>query len=115
MKKNIKKFMLMGMLCLSAEAFAQVGAKTKDKPKSPNLSLDLKKYIDPANMDLAVKPGDDFFEYADGNWVKNNAIPAKETRWGSFSILHQENTDRLLGILGDVSKTQGQPKGSLKQ
>jgi putative endopeptidase len=115
MKQNIKKFMLMGMLCLSVSAFAQVGVKTKDKSKSPDVKLDLKKYIDPANMDLSVKPGDDFFEYADGNWVKNNAIPAKETRWGSFGILHQENTNRLLGILNDVSKTSGQPKGSLKQ
>ncbi|MDB5087628.1 MAG: peptidase [Mucilaginibacter sp.] len=115
MKQNVKNFMLMGLLCLSVNAFAQDGVKIKDKPKSPTVSLDLKKYIDPANMDPSVKPGDDFFEYADGNWVKKNAIPAKETRWGSFSILHQENTDRLLGILNDVSKAQGQPKGSLKQ
>lgn len=107
--------MLIGMLCLSVSASAQVDVKTKDKSKSPDVKLDLKKYIDPANMDLSVKPGDDFFEYADGNWVKNNAIPAKETRWGSFSILHQENTDRLLGILNDVSKTPDQPKGSLRQ
>jgi putative endopeptidase len=115
MKQNIRNFMLIGMLCLSVSAFAQVGVKMKDKPKSPDLSLNLKKYIDPANMDLSVKPGDDFFEYADGKWVKNNAIPAKETRWGSFGILHQENTNRLLGILNDVSKAPGESKGSLKQ
>jgi len=107
--------MLAGLLCLSASAFAQVHTKNKDNPKTPDLTLNLKKYIDPSNMDLSVKPGDDFFEYADGNWVKNNAIPAKETRWGSFSILHQENTNRLLGILNDISKTPGHPKGSLKQ
>ncbi|HEY8928451.1 MAG TPA: M13 family metallopeptidase [Mucilaginibacter sp.] len=109
-----RNFMLMGMLCLSATTFAQVGPKTKDKPKTPKVSLDLKKYIDPANMDQSVNPGDDFFEYANGAWVKNNAIPAKETRWGSFGILHQENTDRLKSILAEVS-TPGQPKGSLKQ
>ncbi len=107
--------MLAGLLCLSAGVFAQVHTKNKDNPKTPDLTLNLKKYIDPSNMDLSVKPGDDFFEYADGNWVKNNAIPAKETRWGSFSILHQENTNRLLGILNDISKTPGQPKGGLKQ
>jgi putative endopeptidase len=115
MKQNIKHFMLTGLLCLSASAFAQVHTKNKDNPKTPDLTLNLKKYIDPSNMDLSVKPGDDFFEYADGNWVKNNAIPAKETRWGSFTILHQENTNRLLGILNDISKTAGQPKGGLKQ
>ncbi len=107
--------MLAGLLCLSASAFAQVHTKNKDNPKTPDLTLNLKKYIDPSNMDLSVKPGDDFFEYADGNWLKNNAIPAKETRWGSFSILHQENTTRLIGILNDVNKMPGQPKGSPKQ
>ncbi|HJP63768.1 MAG TPA: M13 family metallopeptidase, partial [Mucilaginibacter sp.] len=72
------------------------------------------KFIDPANMDLSIKPGDDFFDYANGTWIKDNAIPAKETRWGSFNILRQENTDKLLSLLGEVSKP-GAPKGSLKQ
>jgi putative endopeptidase len=115
MKQNIKNFMLMGMLCLSVNAFAQNIKKMKDKAKTPNVSLNLKKYIDPANMDPLAKPGDDFFEYANGKWIKQSDIPAKETRWGSFNILRQENTDRLLGILNSVSKTFGQPKGSLKQ
>src|SRR6202012_3555087 len=112
MQLNFKNFMLMGSLCLSVNAFGQV----KDKAKSPNLNLNLKKYIDTANMDLSTKPGDDFFDYADGNWVKKNDIPAKETRWGSFSILHQENTDRLKGMLVQVSQASAQqPKGSLRQ
>src|SRR3569832_1611778 len=67
-------------------------------------------------MDLSIKPGDDFFDYANGTWLKQNAIPAKETRWGSFNILHQENTDKLLALLNDVSNVSAsQPKGSLKQ
>src|SRR6202012_3311519 len=112
MQLNFKNFMLMGSLCLSVNAFGQV----KDKAKSPNLNLNLKRYIDTANMDLSTKPGDDFFDYADGNWVKKNDIPAKETRWGSLSILHQENTDRLKGLLTQVSQSSSQqPKGSLKQ
>jgi len=40
------------------------------------------KFIDRANMNLAVKPGDDFVEYSNGTWLKNTEIPAKETRWG---------------------------------
>ena len=108
--------MLMGALCLSATAFAANGDKiVKGKPQSKNQSDPPKKFIDPANIDPSVKPGDDFFDYANGNWIKQNAIPTKETRWGSFNILHQENTDRLLGLLKEVSKTPGQPKGSLKQ
>src|ERR1700743_3071056 len=107
MKLKFKYLMLSGAVVLSAVAFTPDGKKGADGPPT--------KFIDPANMDLSVKPGDDFFEYANGTWIKQNAIPAKETRWGSFNILHQENTDKLLGLLKEVSKTPGLPKGSLKQ
>jgi putative endopeptidase len=105
--------MLAGALTLSANSFAADGGtspKPSHKPAVP------KKFIDPANMNTNVKPGDDFFDYANGNWIKQNAIPAKETRWGSFNILRQDNTDKLLGLLNEVSKQSAtQPKGSLKQ
>jgi putative endopeptidase len=113
MTLKFTNFMLIGVLCLSVNAFAAEGGK-KGKTKTKSIVIPPKKFIDPANMDLSVKPGDNFFDYANGNWIKENAIPAKETRWGSFNILHQENTDRLLSLLADVSKTQ-HPKGSLEQ
>ncbi|WP_426668349.1 M13 family metallopeptidase [Mucilaginibacter sp. McL0603] len=108
MKLKFKYLMLSGAVVLAAVAFTPDGGK-KNAGDPPT------KFIDPANMDLSVKPGDDFFDYANGTWIKQNAIPAKETRWGSFNILHQENTDKLLGLLKEVSKTPGLPKGSLKQ
>lgn len=105
--------MLAGALALSANAFAADGGPA---PKHKHKAAVPKKFIDPANMDQSIKPGDDFFDYANGNWIKQNAIPAKETRWGSFNILHQENTDKLLGLLKEVSAASAtQPKGSLKQ
>jgi len=107
--------MLIGLLCLSVNAFAADGGEKKEETKAKKkVAIPPKKFIDPANMDLSVKPGDNFFEYADGNWVKNNPIPPKETRWGSFGILHQENTEKLLNLLAEVGKTT-HPKGSLEQ
>ncbi|HEK22213.1 MAG TPA: M13 family peptidase [Bacteroidetes bacterium] len=112
MKLKFTHLMLAGSLCLTATVYAANG----DKPvKGRTTANPPKKFIDPANMDLSVKPGDDFFEYANGGWIKQNAIPAKETRWGSFNILRQENTDRLLSLLNEVSKNPNSPKGSLKQ
>jgi putative endopeptidase len=105
MKLKFSHLILAGGVCLAASAF--VVDNTDPKPK--------KKYIDQANINKAVKPGDDFFEYANGLWVKKNPIPASKTRWGAFQILGQENTDRLTAILKEVSKTPGQPKGSVKQ
>jgi len=106
MKIKFSNFILTGLLCLSVCAFTIEGSKNVVPPPV--------KFIDPANMDLSVKPGDNFFEYANGNWIKNNPIPAKETRWGSFGILAQVNTDRILGLLADVSKTS-HAAGSLEQ
>lgn len=94
--------MVVGTVCVATTAFII------DKPAPP------KKFIDPANMDMSVKPGDDFFMYANGTWIKKNVIPAKSTRWGSFNVLIQENTDRLLAILNEASKAKA-PKGSLTQ
>lgn len=100
--------MLAGALCFTANAFAGTGDHAKKAPAP-------KKFIDPANMDPAVKPGDDFFEYANGGWLKTNTIPAKETSWGSFLMLRDGNKQKLLGIIEEASKTPNQPKGSIKQ
>lgn len=63
-----------------------------------------KKYIDPANMDLSVKPGDNFYLYANGNWIKNNPVPASKTRWGSFDELREESSKRMRTLLEDAAK-----------
>lgn len=67
-------------------------------------------YINKKNMDLSVKPGDNFYEYADGNWKKNNPIPATKVRWGSFDELRQETTKRLSSLLEEASKNTGRDR-----
>ena len=71
------------------------------------------KFIDPANMDLSVKPGDNFYLYANGTWLKNNPVPASKTRWGSFDLLRQTSLDRLKLLVEDASKNTS--KNSLYQ
>src|SRR5947208_14726803 len=58
-----------------------------------------RKLLDPANMDTTVHPGDNFFQYANGTWLKNNPIPATETRWGSFNELQENNYKALHTLL----------------
>lgn len=53
------------------------------------------KYIDKANMDLSVKPGDNFYLYANGSWIKKNPVPPSKTRWGSFDALRLQSSERL--------------------
>jgi len=74
-----------------------------------------KKFIDPANMDLSVKPGDDFYTYASGNWVKNNPVPAKETRWGSFNELRDFNINAVKSLVEEAAADKSAPAGSVKR
>lgn len=50
--------------------------------------------FDVAGMDRAVAPGEDFFEYADGTWVRNTEIPSDRSSYNSFTVLtEQARTD----------------------
>lgn len=99
MYKNYIVLVLAGIIISSAKVWATDGGKSKP-PQNENP----RKFIDPANMDTSVKPGDNFYLYANGNWLKNNPIPAKETRWGSFNELREFNANAVKTILEEVSK-----------
>ncbi len=75
-----------------------------------SLTLDTsvnRKFIDPANMDLSVKPGDNFYLYANGTWIRNTPIPGSKTRWGSFDALAEESSLALKGLLEDAAAKPG--------
>ncbi|MFC5284966.1 M13 family metallopeptidase [Pedobacter alpinus] len=73
------------------------------------------KFIDANNMDLTVKPGDDFYTYASGNWIKNNPVPAKETRWGSFNVLRDFNINAVKTILTNAYNNKSAAAGSIEK
>jgi len=74
-----------------------------------------RKLLDPANMDQTVQPGDNFFQYANGAWLRNNPVPATESRWGSFNLLVEENNTKLHKILDSASAIKNAPHGSIVQ
>ncbi|MBL0357740.1 MAG: M13 family metallopeptidase [Chitinophagaceae bacterium] len=73
------------------------------------------KFIDSANMDLTVKPGDDFYSYASGTWIKNNPVPAKETRWGSFNQLRDFNINAVKTVLEKAVANKTTAAGSVEK
>jgi len=60
-------------------------------------------FYDKSGMDTTVKPGDDFFMYANGKWIKNTKIPASETSWGTFNTLRDINEAHIHQILDDAA------------
>ncbi|MCP5047187.1 MAG: M13 family metallopeptidase [bacterium] len=70
------------------------------------------KALDPADMDTGVRPGDDFYLYANGNWLKNNPIPGEYTSWGSFEVLYEKSIDALKAILDSAANDPNAAEGS---
>ena len=55
------------------------------------------------NMDLSVKPGDNFFKYVNGTWLANTEIPADKSTYGGFSILADRSEERVRKIIEEAS------------
>ncbi|MEI9993231.1 MAG: M13-type metalloendopeptidase [Rhizomicrobium sp.] len=58
--------------------------------------------FDLSGMDRSVKPGDDFFEYANGAWFKRTTIPADRTSTGSFQELRILSEQRMKDLIADL-------------
>lgn len=55
--------------------------------------------FDEKGMDRSVKPGDDFFAYANGTWIANTPIPADKPAYGSYIQLEDLTNQRLRDML----------------
>jgi putative endopeptidase len=64
-----------------------------------------------ANMDRSVKPGDNFYQYANGDWIKRTEIPPDRGRIGVFSSLDDLSNKRTVGLIEEAAKTNA-PAGS---
>jgi putative endopeptidase len=60
-------------------------------PRPPGFSI---RYLD-----RSVSPGDDFYRFAVGSWIKSNPVPADKSRWGAFEELVQYNYERLHALV----------------
>lgn len=69
-------------------------------PYSPVLNL--------TSLDRSINPCEDFFRFTCGNWIKQNPIPADESRWDVYSKMTEENERYLWGLLLNSAKPAGQ-------
>lgn len=100
-----KLFNSLSLLVLTFMSLTLFAQKEVTKPK----------LIDPSYMDPTIKPGNDFMGYAGGVWLKNNPVPAKETRWGAFNMLRDFNVKAVRVILADAAADKNSAPGSVKK
>jgi len=70
--------------------------------------------VELANMDKSVKPGDNFFKYVNGTWLKNTEIPADQSNYGAFNMLRDRSEDRVKAVIEDLAKMTSET-GSVEQ
>jgi putative endopeptidase len=95
--------LLSALTLADAPALAALRARAGAKP------------IDPANMDTTVRPGEDFYRYANGGWLAHHPIPPDESRWGAFSELFEHNTQVLHAAAEAAAKQAGAARGSAQR
>lgn len=66
------------------------------------------------NIDKTTKPGTDFFQYANGGWIKKTPIPSSESGWGIGNLVQEEIYNRILTINKNAAKQRSAP-GSTPQ
>jgi len=86
-------YLLAGALTVTA---ALAAADTAGKPELGDFGVDL------TAMDTGAKPGDDFFSYVNGTWVKGATIPPDRSSIGAFQMLRIKSEDRLKTIVADL-------------
>ena len=74
----------------------------------------VKKSIDKADMDFSAKPGEDFYQYADGNWLKTHPLDAEHPMNGAFVDLEEQNNDRIRDLIKEYASKK-MPQGTVGQ
>ena len=96
----------LSLSCLIASC-NNTNSKQSVAPSTPDLLASV--------VDTTVKPGDDFFKFAVGRWIKNNPIPASEDSWGIGSLVQEENYKRLKEISENAAHANAQANSSTQK
>jgi putative endopeptidase len=69
--------------------------------------------LDVAGMDKSVNPGDDFFDYANGVWLKGTKIPEDRASYGVFDALAEEANRQTADLISEAGKSAAGPEARM--
>ena len=110
--RTVSTLALVVFALLLASCAEDHSAESDSAPSASDLSQSLG--FDPAELDEALHPGDDFFAYVNGKWVTENEIPADRSRYGAFDILRDKSDEDVKAIIEAASATENE-EGSDQQ
>ena len=91
-----------------------IACNNKDTRSTSEVTAIIYRDVLADNLDKTVDPGEDFFKYANGGWIKKTPIPGGEGRWGIGNMVQEEIYKKLKNINENAS-TQNSPKGTITQ
>jgi putative endopeptidase len=103
-----KLILLLIVLLIGSMIACAVKPKTNSKEAKTNSGFSVE------NMDKSVKPGEDFFRYVNGTWLKNTEIPGDKVQWGSFMELRENNQKQLKEVFEKAAASKAE-KGTALQ
>ena len=93
------------------EASPQVAAVSRQSADSDgepeNAGPELGSFgVDLSHQDPDIRPGDDFFRYANGKWLESFELPTSRSNYGSFTVLSDRSDQRVRTIIDDLSSRE---------
>jgi predicted metalloendopeptidase len=92
---NLQK--LKGILLTVFYTFFMISCNQGIK-KETEKEMEKIKPIDVSNIDENVKPGDNFYKYVNGHWIKEHPVPPEYSQYGAFTVLYEENQKKLIEV-----------------
>ena len=96
---------LLAALSTVSAACSSPSSSTPAATAAPPAATALPPGLDKIGMDTAVAPGDDFYAYANGAWLKATPIPADKSSYGASSILTDETRQQTVTLIQDAGKS----------
>jgi predicted metalloendopeptidase len=97
--------------CVAATLLLLLSACSNSPPPATTASSG----IDLAGMDKAVQPGDDFFDYTNGGWLKTTDIPADKSRYGVFTRMADDTRKRTVMLIQEAANAGSSATGETRK